>query len=174
MKRYLYILLLIIFVIALNVTNIIFVDESGINAYYQREYARAKRGMRVQDTKRGKRYRRTNVIAGLWGKKHIAVQCYEHATTFAFFEDWFEFELLGLIPQNSLVIMDNASFHRKKQLSKIAARHGVNLLFLPTYSSDYNPIEKSWANLKKWLCDNLRRFPNIQWAVECYFSSYHC
>jgi len=92
-KRYLYILLLIIFVIALNVTNIIFVDESGINAYYQREYARAKRGIRVQDTKRGKRYRRTNVIAGLWGKKHIAVQCYEHATTSAFFEDWFEFEL---------------------------------------------------------------------------------
>ena len=34
-KRYLYILLLIIFVIALNVTNIIFADESGINAYYQ-------------------------------------------------------------------------------------------------------------------------------------------
>jgi len=94
-KRYLYILLLIIFVIALNVTNIIFVDESGINAYYQREYARAKRGMRVQDTKRGKRYRRTNMIAGLWGKKHIAVQCYEHATTSAFFEDWFEFELFN-------------------------------------------------------------------------------
>ena len=132
------------------------------------------RQKRREGAKRGKRYRRTNVIAGLWGKKHIAVQCYEHATTSAFFEDWFEFELLGLIPQNSLVIMDNASFHRKKQLSKIAARHGVNLLFLPTYSSDYNPIEKSWANLKKWLCDNLRRFPNIQWAVECYFSSCHC
>jgi len=112
-KRYLYILLLIIFVIALNVTNIIFVDESGINAYYQREYARAKRGMRVQDTKRGKRYRRTNMIAGLWGKKHIAVQCYEHATTSAFFEDRFEFELLGLIPQNSPVIMDNALFTEK-------------------------------------------------------------
>ena len=157
----------------LNVTNIIYVDESGIDAYYQREYARAKRGVIVQDTKRGKKFQRTNIIAGLWGEKHIAVKCYEHSTTSAFFEDWFEFELLGQIPQNSLIIMDNASFHRKNQLFKIAARYGVWLLFLPPYSPDYNPIEKSWANFKRWLCDNIKRFPNIEWAAEVYFSCYH-
>lgn len=159
-----------IYLFAFGVTNIIYVDESGIDAYYQREYGRAARGMKIQDTKRGRKYRRTNVIAGLWGKKHIAVQCYNHTTTSVFFEDWFEFELLGLIPENSLIIMDNASFHRKNHLCKIAARHGVRLLFLPPYSPDFNPIERSWANLKKWLCDNLIRFQSMDFALDCYFS----
>jgi len=153
----------------LNVKNVIFVDECGINRYYQREFGRAKIGVRVHDVKRGKRFQRTNVIAGLWGKKHVAVQCYEHATTAAFFEDWFAFELLAVIPEGSLVILDNASFHSKKRLFKIAARYGINLLFLPPYSPDFNPIEKSWANLKSWFCDNLKRFPNFDWALQCYF-----
>jgi transposase len=38
--------------------------------------------------------------------------------------------------------MDNARFHRKKELRKIA-RGKARLLFLPPYSPDYNPIEKT-------------------------------
>jgi transposase len=152
------------------VTEVVFVDESGFEACYQREQARAKIGMRVHAPRRGKRVKRTNVIAALWGKKHVAVQCYEHSTTSAFFEDWFEFELLAVIPQGALVIMDNASFHRKKLLLKIAARYGIYVLFLPPYSPDFNPIEKSWANLKRWMRDNLMRFPNFDWSVQCYFN----
>jgi len=108
----------------------------------------------------------------LWGKKLVALQSYEHSTTAAFFEDWFEFELLAVIPQGALVIMDNASFHSKKRLYQIAGRHEINLLFLPPYSPDFSPIEISWANLKAWLCDNFIRFSNLQWAVECYSNNY--
>jgi len=43
------------------------------------------------------------------------------------------------------VILDNASHHRRKTLRKLA-RGKVRVLFLPPYSPDYNPIEKSWAN----------------------------
>jgi transposase len=42
--------------------------------------------------------------------------------------------------------MDNASFHRKEILRELAKKVNVNIIFLPTYSPDYNPIEKSWAN----------------------------
>lgn len=154
----------------LGVTNVIFMDECGIDAHYQRPYGRARIGVRVEDAKRGKRFRRTNVIAALWGKKHIAVQCYNHTTTATFFEDWFEFELLSLIPEHSLVILDNASFHRKKHLVKIAQRYNVHILFLPPYSPELNPIEKSWANLKYWLCDNLVRWPCLDMALDSYFS----
>ncbi len=173
LARVLFICLFTLTIARFRIVNIVYVDESGINQYYQRGYGRAKRGVRVYGTKSGRRVKRTNIIAalwyGLWGKKHVAMQTYSHATNSAFFEDWFEYELLATIPELSLIIMDNASFHRKKQLYRIADRHGSIILFLPPYSPDFNPIEKSWANFKRWLQDNLRLFPNVDWAAMFYF-----
>jgi len=54
---------------------------------------------------------------------------------------------------------------------KIAEKYGVYVLFLPAYSPDFNPIEKSWANLKHWLVDNLVRFPSLDFAVDVYFAA---
>jgi transposase len=168
-------LTLVFLIVFFCVTDIIYVDESGINRYYQRGYGRSKRGARIHGTKHGKRLRRTNIIAGLWyglfGKKYVAMQTYSHSTNSAFFEDWFEFELLAAIPEYSLIILDNASFYRKTQLYEIAARYGVVVLFLPPYSPDLNPIEPSWANFKRWLVDNLKLFPNVDWAAIFYFAN---
>ena len=165
---------MLLFLTYLKVNKFVFVDESGLNREYRRIYARAKRGVKVCEKISGKRTKRTNIIAGLvygeTSEKHIAVQCYEHSTTSAFFEDWFEFELIPLLPENALVIMDNASFHRKGVLYDIANRYGINLLFLPPYSPDFNPIEHSWANFKEWLRYHSWRFPFFDFAVDYYFS----
>ena len=67
------------------------------------------------------------------------------------------------------VIMDNARFHRKKELRKVA-RGKVRLLFLPPYSPDYNRIEKSWANMKRFLRDNLQDFQSVDSAIYAYFN----
>jgi transposase len=150
----------------------VYVDESGINKFYIRERARALRGVKVHDTKKGRRYGRTNVIAGLINGRHVAVKTYTHTTKSEFFEDWFENELIPAIPKGCTVIMDNASFHRKERLKEIVKKHGVNILFLPSYSPDYNPIERSWANLKNWLKDNMAKFPEIHLAILVYFSCY--
>jgi transposase len=155
----------------MGLTELVYVDETGVNREQRRMYARAKRGVRVYDKRSGKKYKRTNIIGGLCNGKHFAIQCYEHSTTAAFFEDWFEFELIPVLPDNALVIMDNASFHRKQNLYDIAKRYGVNILFLPSYSPDLNPIEKSRANFKRWLCDNSKRFPALDFAVDCFFSA---
>jgi transposase len=64
--------------------------------------------------------------------------------------------------------MDNASFHRKKELRKIA-RGKVRLLFLPPYSPDYSQIEKSWANMKRFLCSNLKDFQSVDSCIYNYF-----
>jgi transposase len=160
---------MVIIVALLRTANFVFVDESGLNRHYRREMARAKRGTRVRGKVSGRKFAGTNVIAGVCNNKHVAVRCYNHSTTAGFFEEWFEWELLSVVPEGSIIIMDNAPFHRKSKLHEIAARHGFFVLFLPPYSPEFNPIEKSWANLKRWLKDNLVRFPSIDFAVESFF-----
>jgi transposase len=64
--------------------------------------------------------------------------------------------------------MDNASFHRKRELRKIAGGR-VRLLFLPPDSPDYNLIEKTWANMKRFLRNNLKEFESVDAGVYNYF-----
>jgi len=139
-----------------------------VNTYLQREYARAVRGEIIEDIKRGEKFDRVNVIGALCNGEHFAIECYRQMTDSVFFEKWFEGCLLGEIPKGYTVIMDNARFHRKKELRKLA-RGKVRLLFLPPYSPDYNSIEKTWANMKRFLCNNLKDFHSVDSGIYNYF-----
>jgi hypothetical protein len=145
-----------------------YVDECGINTCLQREYARSSRGEKVEDTKRGKKCERVNVIGARCKAEQCAVEWYNHTTNSEFFEQWFVDCLLEEIPHGYTLIMDNAQFHRKAELRTLA-RGKVRLLFLPPYSPDYNPIEKTWANMKRFLCDNMQDFSSVDSAIYEYF-----
>jgi transposase len=151
--------------------NRVYVDESGVNTWFQREYARAMRGTIIEDTKPGIKFERVNIIGAVCNGKHSAIGCYKQSTGSELFEYWFKDFLLPVIPKGSTVIMDNARFHRKKELHKLA-RGTVRLLFLPPYSPDYNPIEKSWANMKRFLCNNMHLFKSVDSAIHYYFKCY--
>jgi len=148
----------------------VYVDESGVNTCLQREYGRAPRGEKVHGLKAGSKFQRRNIIAALCQERHFAVECYAHPTDAAFFENWFTNTLLNALPKRAgyTVILDNAAFHRKKALRKLAWGK-IRLLFLPPYSPDYNRIEKSWANMKRYLRDNISKFPSLDTAVYDYF-----
>lgn len=147
----------------------IYVDESGVDSYLQREYGRAPRGEKVFDVKRGRKFQRVNIVGALCGEKHLSIECYQRTTTSAIFEEWFKNKLLAKIPRGYTVIMDNASFHRKAELRKLA-RGKVRLLFLPPYSPDYNRIEKSWANMKRYLRSFLSDLQSVDNAIYHYFN----
>lgn len=65
--------------------------------------------------------------------------------------------------------MDNATHHPKIKLANLARRHGMRLLFLPTYSPDFNPIEKDWANMKKALIDIMPDVDSLEDGIYRYF-----
>ena len=135
-----------------------YVDESGFQSYYDREYAYAPRGEKVIGEISGMRFARTNLVAGQIGGRTVAPMYYDGSTNSAVFEFWFEDTLMPALSQGDVVIMDNAQFHRKGVLRQIASRYHVMVLFLPPYSPDYNPIEKLWANMKRWLRKNMRYY----------------
>ena len=123
-----------------------YVDESGINDDFKREYGRAPRGVPVEDSKRGRKLQRVNVGAGQThgtdGIRHLSPLCYQGTMKGSRFEAWFENGLLRTVEKGKTLIMDRARFHRKTKLEETGKKHEVFLVYLPPYSPDFNPIEK--------------------------------
>jgi transposase len=57
-------------------------------------------------------------------------------------------DLLPKVPIGSVIVMDNASFHKREDIIQTIQRAGCIVEFLPPYSPDFNPIEHTWAQLK--------------------------
>jgi len=73
------------------------------------------------------------------------------------------------LDEGSVIILDNATFHRKSVLKVLAQRYNCDVLFLPPYSPDLNPIEKKWAWLKRKLRDILHLFDSLHGALMSAF-----
>jgi transposase len=151
-------------------TPIAYVDECGIENHMHRNYGRSLRGQRVYAPQPGRHYGRTNVVAGLVDGKIIGLELYNHATNASFFTAWFDLFCQQLRP-NTRIIMDNASFHKKRELERIAWLFDCEILWLPPYSPDKNSIEHTWANLKNWLRLHSNEYSTIQLAISDFFQS---
>jgi transposase len=110
-------------------------------------------------------------VAAQCGSEVIAPYIYDWSTNAQWFETWFEWYLCPRLKARSVIIMDNAKFHRKTALTKIAAFYGFKMLWLPPYSPDKNLIEPLWANMKKHIRSNNHSFASLQTAVMDYFIS---
>ena len=67
--------------------------------------------------------------------------------------------------------MDNASFHKSEDTRNIIKENGHQLLFLPPYSPDLNPIENYWAILKGKLKKIVANFQNLFDALTAVFQT---
>lgn len=105
---------------------------------------------------------RTNAIGALIGKALLTVGLFPCNITSDIFNIWLKHDLLPKLKEPTVIILDNAAFHKRKDTQEMIKKAGHILLFLPPYSPDFNPIEKKWAQLKK-----MRR--KIQCSIEQLF-----
>lgn len=91
---------------------------------------------------------RTNVIGALYEGKLLTTSLFECNVDSDIFETWLNQDLLDKLPPKSVLVIDNASFHKKDNIEAILDKRGHKLLFLSPYSPEYNPIEKKWAQAK--------------------------
>jgi len=130
---------------------VVYIDETGIDRYLYRSHARAPRGEKVYEKINGRRFERTSIVAGQVDGEFIAPMIYKESMTSDFFVNWFQKFLLPTLNTPSVIIMDNARFHRMGKLELLCEEYGHKLLPLPPYAPEYNPIEKTWAHIKKHL-----------------------
>ena len=143
---------------------VVYIDETGIDRYLYRPYARAPRGEKVYEKISGRRFERTSIVAGQVDGEFIAPMIYKENMASDFFVEWFKTQLLPALKTPHVIVMDNASFHPKNILDELCIQDRHFFLPLPPYSPDLNPIEQAWAILKKKVTDLLREVPNI---FEC-------
>ncbi len=135
--------------------KLFFMDESGIdnNETYSRAWT--PRGQRAYDMKPGNRTQRLSIIGSLNNNQFKAPFVFEGYCNSGVTQIYFEEILLPSIPTGSYIVLDNASFHKSSSLASIVKKFGCFLLFLPSYSPDFNPIEHFWSPLKNAIRKNL-------------------
>ena len=67
--------------------------------------------------------------------------------------------------------MDNASFHQSVKTKELIESVGCKIIFLPPYSPDLNPIEKFWANMKRWIKDKITLFDTLYNSLISFFQN---
>lgn len=132
-----------------NPNLIIYIDESGFDRNTVMKYGFSLKNVPIRAGKIvHKSEKRVNVVAGLCGKNIIAPFAYYKSMNADRFNLWFAKYFLPNVQKGSVIVMDNARFHQKRILHRLAQEYGCILLFLPPYSPELNPIENYWAILK--------------------------
>lgn len=129
--------------------DIVYIDETGFESSPIRTHGWATIGERVYGEKSGKRVARTNLIGGFLNKTLLAPMLFEGTCDADVFNEWLFSELLPKLKTGSVIVLDNAPFHKSQLTQDLVRLVGCTLLFLPAYSPHLNPIEKLWANIKK-------------------------
>ena len=143
-----------------------YIDETGIQTQMYRQYARSKRGKRVNIRISGKHHARIGLVAAQRESALLAPHTYSRTMNASVFEDWFENKLLSWLPKGHVIIMDNAAFHKKEVLYQLAKKYSQELIFLPPYSPEYNPIEHTWSALKRKVAGCLHLYDSVSQALD--------
>jgi len=146
-------------------SKIAYIDETGIDICLHREYARSLRGQSIMGTVSGRKFKRCGIVAAKIESSIIEPLQYEGTMDSELFELWFETRLLPSLPKGITIVMDNAAFHRKSRLPFLASKFGHNIIFLPPYSPELNPIENFWSWLKRHLKKILPKYDSFDEAL---------
>jgi transposase len=129
--------------------RLVFVDESGFNTSMARLRARAPRGERAYGKVPRNRGKNTTLIASITLEggmgESVAV---EGATDAEVFEAYVEHFLAPALKEGQVVVLDGLGAHRTDKVRELIEDKGAELLFLPSYSPDLNPIEEAFTKIK--------------------------
>jgi transposase len=129
----------------------VFLDESGVTTEMTRRYGRGLRGERVVDATPAGHWRTLTLLGAITWDGLLATMTIESPTDGEVFLAYLEQVLCPKLQPGHIVVMDNLSAHKVAGVRKLLEDRGAQLLYLPPYSPDFNPIEKVWSKIKQTL-----------------------
>jgi hypothetical protein len=131
--------------------HVYYLDECGVDHRLHPQWARAPRGTPVYTDVPGGKRGRTSIISTCRNGRLVQPWLFEGPCNTAVVNTYLAKMLLPFIPLGSVIVLDNARFHCAASTRALVEAAGCELLFLPAYSPDLNPIEHVWAALKNAL-----------------------
>ncbi len=116
-----------------------------------RLYARGTGGKRIHEATPGGHWKIMTILGAMSRNGMIATMTIEEPTDTDIFLAYVEHLLYPMLKTGDVVGMDNLSAHKAPAVREWIEKAGAEVLYLPPYSPDLNPIEKAWAKLKHLL-----------------------
>jgi transposase len=131
--------------------RLVFVDEMGTNTSLTPLYAWSRRGERAHCSAPRNWGANVTLLSSMTLSGMGPCLAVEGPTTKAVFETYLEWVLAPSLGPGQVVVMDNLSSHKGPRVRQLLEARGCELLYLPAYSPDLNPIEEAFAKLKALL-----------------------
>lgn len=131
--------------------RLVFVDECGTHTSMTRLRSRAPKGERAYGKVPRNRGKNQTLIAAITlegAMDERAAVTIEGATDASVFEGYVEHFLAPTLAEGQVVVMDKLSAHRTERARELIEAKGAELVFLPSYSPDLNPIEEAFSKIK--------------------------
>jgi transposase len=131
--------------------KLMFLDESGVTTQMTRAWGRAPKGERIAEATPQGHWKVLTTLGAMSARGMEAVMTIEAATDGEVFRAYVEQVLCPKLQAGDVVVMDNLAAHKVRGIRELIAAQGAELLYLPPYSPDLNPMEKAWFKLKQFL-----------------------
>ena len=116
-------------------------DAPGTHGY-------ARKGQRCYGVHDWHARGRVNAIGAILDFEFLTIELWENTIDSDVFYTWLTQALLPKCPPNAVIVLDNATFHKREDIKASVKDAGHILEYLPAYSPDLNPIEHKWAQAK--------------------------
>jgi transposase len=149
----------------IGVDRLIFIDETGASTKMARLYGRAPRGKRCVAPIPHGHWQTTTFVGALRATGITAPMVLDGAMDGAAFELYVREVLVPTLSSGDIVVMDNLPAHKRSQIRVAIEAVGAQLMYLPPYSPDLNPIEMAFAKLKAALRKAAARSLQALWTA---------
>ena len=147
----------------LDVTKLVFLDETGTSTNMTRARGRAPRGARCIASVPHGHWHTTTFIAGLRVNAITAPMVLDGPMDGEAFLRYVQAFLCPTLQPGDIVIADNLPSHKVAGVQEAIAATGARLRYLPPYSPDLNPIENLFSKLKALLKKAAHRSRDALW-----------